>query len=747
MSSSPGSERLLQQQQIHKSHSKSPTGLTGMERPLLPSNPASKKSSQSPNHYKPLPPPPLSQGRRTSLSPPRHQSKPDKPRRSSSIYSRTASTWYTADDPPRAPSLSEHPLPKINSIYKDSRLASVATMSEPQLLLPRTYSPMPTTASKNISSSPSPERAFEQRPSVLLPIPMLHPQVPQKYLNTVSLEKARAVQNASDTEHLLPEELRARMIAKARSSEHIVKLTDQLNEKPQKPGSICKVHEPMTMRLPSMMMLDAETWHRFDPSQAKNNDAYAQTTFVNAAQVNTRWSGSTAIPMSRDQSLSQNSSIPASEVSVDEPERGRTLHRGSRQAVKLHIPRPPSDAAAIASEYTTLVSGPWDGASQTRYNEAETNVELTPQPLFAFKSPGLPPGTMQHRITASATSSVSPKAPAIAGTLHDSDWDAGSLQGTPPPPKNFFPDTDEESEDRSRTGSIPISHSLLDPRQPPEPTLPVVPSSTAVQTTTFDTMVPWITTPKAKKEYRESAYYPYVGRRRYGKAKGTNKTSVKIQPVLAVHVARKPVHPTTPAAAQAQSSKKSTDISDLLTRATNKITDKLTRTAEQDKIQPISPARLHQSVTGVYLGWSEESKEDFDASKPTSAKLHYAAGVFTPRPTVKQTYSHIVTPARPLDERGNALAEQSDDRRIAASRKGSFLGGLLDMSREKGRERRREGIKKTIRLIPNAPAEGLKTRPLLEPKSASDSVVVPAVTEAPPARGIYGRRISGFGLV
>lgn len=732
MANSPSSEKL----QSHKpNNNNSPTALTGMEQTFPTAIASRKKASQSPNHYKPLPPTP-SLGRRISLSPQRRAYRREEvgPRRSSSIYSRTPSAWYSAERAPEVPSVTDFPLPKINSIYRDSILTPSATMSEPQLLLPRTYSPLLSTPSSANTPEASPAPPIEQRPSALLPPPVSRPQLPQNQLHTVSLEKAQAEKHAPGNEHLLPEELRARTIAKARSSEHIMKLSDQMREKPQKPGSAFKVDDPTILRLPSMMMFDAKTWHKFDPSLHKTTETPAQTTEVNAKQLSPRWSGSTAIPMSRDQSQT------GSDVPVDEPERGRTMHRLPRKVVRPPVAQPPSTAV----DYTSLFTGPWDQFETSRScsRDHETAAKLKPQPLFAFNSPGDSPELAQNGFT----SSVSPKGMPI--TSHE-DWDTDdSNSGTPPPPKFFRPEPDDEEDEHSgthsRTGSIPISPPSRNPPAPPG-SFQSRPVQAAGQQASQEHA-------QRKKQYRESAYYPYVGRRRYGKSKNNathNKGSVRAQPSLAMHAARTAAMNTSSPEAQAPSSKKLADVTDLLTRATNKavkIADKLTRTAANDAPSPGSPATIGQSVTAVYLGWSDKSKDDFDATKPVSPKFHYAAGKYGARPEIKPTYTHVVTPARPLDERAVGLAS-SETQRPSHSRKGSILGGLLELSREKGREKRREEIKKTIKLIPNVPAASSVERPTLEAKSASDAVVPRPSEDITPARGIWGRRFSEFGLI
>jgi hypothetical protein len=102
------------------------------------------------------------------------------------------------------------------------------------------------------------------------------------------------------------------------------------------------------------------------------------------------------------------------------------------------------------------------------------------------------------------------------------------------------------------------------------------------------------------------------------------------------------------------------------------------------------------------LGWSTASKSAFDSLHiPNQSKTHKH------NPSQASAYTHTTTPARLLDERnpnGNGVdddRDQQDQSFVSGARRGSInlFATLRDLRRETKAEKRREEIKKSIRVV------------------------------------------------
>lgn len=696
-------------------------------------------------------------------------------RRASSIYSEIEDAWRQYD---QYRDSDEHsPRPVREDYYKASRSIIRRSMSEPQLLLPRTYQPLRPKPSPVLDSelvlSP------EHRPSQLLPPPPVSSQSLLKdQLQTISLAKAKALIDAPGSQHLLPEELRARKLKKSSSVEQIGEFNIKI---PQKPGSAYKPRESPSIRLPSLMMFDASSWSTYDQSKHKamaqqaNSDPHSH-----AGQV--------------PKNVSQDTHGPS------DTDRGRSRHRVPRKPVRpAH--HSPSASEQIATEYANLL--PRHGADTCVRHERDHNsgLGITTDSVYSRQGERSHADSTKRKPATSAVSNVqrlrqqsplsniSPKH--VANRDHSvvpSTYTLDSRPDSTPPPMFATPESPILNERHagadSRTGSIPISppfdteptharqQSLAEmtdlpkPPLPPSPTHPSPPPPEVAAALAQLRAEPQQGSKRRKKD-RESAYYPYVGRRRYGNRKGRAASD----PATASQAAGITRSSST---REAQHARKGSDVLlDKLQRVMDKAGDAAERVVygpdykdraehkqnrpvssypvpiampQQNPTGPASPPHLSQSVTGVYLGWTEESKDDFDASKPVSPKLHYAASTFAPHPVVRPLYEHSVTPARPLDER-KVDSDDAPTMRGRLSRSGSIFGSLIDRRRERGLERRRENIKKSIRMLPANTNTTEISRPELAVKSISDKevpVTRPSLGET--KGGLWGRRISEFGL-
>lgn len=219
----------------------SSSSLSGMEQTVTPFQEFVKRTPPLEDD-KPLPPTPL-QVRRSSLGESTRASSreasPLRPRRTSSVYSRTVSQWIPDSPVWSASDLVDNPLPALPPellrpiAYSASTPQLIETPPDGLLLQPRTYQPLLTTPSPTISRNTTPSPGTDplqegRKFSTLLPTAVDVVNIPKSHLRTVSLEKAKATAGAPGAEHLLPEELRAKSkgktVVKTRSLEPIVKI-------------------------------------------------------------------------------------------------------------------------------------------------------------------------------------------------------------------------------------------------------------------------------------------------------------------------------------------------------------------------------------------------------------------------------------------------------------------------------------------------------------------------------------------
>lgn len=130
--------------------------------------------------------------------------------------------------------------------------------------------------------------------------------------------------------------------------------------------------------------------------------------------------------------------------------------------------------------------------------------------------------------------------------------------------------------------------------------------------------------------------------------------------------------------------------------------------ADSPHLIPSPPsANKSPKSPGISLGWSAAAKHAFDSQHPGSPTLAHRPCHSTNTVHPAALYTHTLLPARPLDERGTGLAE---DEAAAAGgrRRGSLFGSFMDFRQVAKAEKRREEIKKTIRVVqtPEAAGEG-----------------------------------------
>ncbi|KAH0385967.1 hypothetical protein KCU92_g3084, partial [Aureobasidium melanogenum] len=188
--------------------------LNGFEK-SAPSFQSFIRRTPTPNSEKPLPPVPIGETPETS---------PTSFRRTSSIYSRTVSQYAPT---PESWTDEEHLVPTF------FLQPSVYSLSTPELTLgdtpqstvpPRPCAPLITSPSPSPSRtstpSPPPDRFWKEK--LLPPSPQLL-RVATQHIRTVSLDKAKATLRSPGVQPLLPEEMRALAAAKKANQQHIIR--------------------------------------------------------------------------------------------------------------------------------------------------------------------------------------------------------------------------------------------------------------------------------------------------------------------------------------------------------------------------------------------------------------------------------------------------------------------------------------------------------------------------------------------
>jgi len=195
-------------------HSSSSLSSNGFER-SAPSFQSFIRKTPTPNQEKPLPPIPIvetSEAFRISA------------RRTSSIYSRTVSQYAPTPESWRD---EEHLMPTLflqPSVYSLSTPELTLADTTQSIVPPRPCAPLITSPSPSPSrtSTPSPPPDSLWRERLLPPSPQML-RVATQHIRTISLDKAKAALRSPGAQHLLPEEMRALAAARKASQQHIIR--------------------------------------------------------------------------------------------------------------------------------------------------------------------------------------------------------------------------------------------------------------------------------------------------------------------------------------------------------------------------------------------------------------------------------------------------------------------------------------------------------------------------------------------
>ncbi|TKA28138.1 hypothetical protein B0A50_04109 [Salinomyces thailandicus] len=642
--------------------------------------------------------------------------------------------------------------------YSVSTSQLLEKLPQPQMLEPRTYNPLLTTPSPTASrvTTPSPPPPREPRPSVLLPPPPAVAHVPKQHLRMVSLEKAKELMQAPGTVHLLPEELRARSIGKSRSQEPIrIASIDMF-------GGASSPSFTAALAAASPTLVDDHGRERLlSLPRVSGGPVFAHEYPFPPARVSEREELESseifyqqALPLQRNGSPRTGSREKVAQTLGLEDAgetRGRTKTRGPRKVSYDHYLPSAShgssasvasddlfetDAQVIAKEYHSLLSEQYrqpSGSPAPKLLDSEadvrTHMKMVPQPLFHnhTRTSGRGSGgtTTTFRGSESSTSTGYGRASSEVSS-------SGSSAGYGSFPLRLST-TSPEREDgrRSTSGSIPISPpSAAFPRpmavEPPRQPAPQAkkPGSKARRRSSVDNRV--------------SMYYPHIMSRRPRKGKKSKGGSqvekeepVPGLPMLAADIIAQrlqtvettpgssPLHGSPPQVGglrtrgdgpvdYSSSEKANQPLHQRVLRGAAKYADKLTWQAESPhKTQPSEGNAVFQGVASpesphllpslsasgivpstIHLGWSDHAKTSFDQVRSSLQSPRHRPGL---------GITHTQTPARPLDESRSSLHEAAES--TATGRQGSILGGLMESWRESKADKRREDLKRMIRVL------------------------------------------------
>jgi len=338
-----------------------------------------------------------------------------------------------------------------------------------------------------------------------------------------------------------------------------------------------------------------------------------------------------------------------------------------------------------------------------------------PRPLFQTKPPAKLPGAMEG--SSKSFSTCAQRQGSTSGNSYSSSRrSSGSSY-----PFRLSGGRGSSHRRRSTSGSIPIS--------PPSAISPA-PSRPVVQQKSQSP------SRRGSDAARESAFYPYIASRK-GKSKSPKSKRSKVTPHIppmppriAQNVEGKVRAPAIRTFSLDHYEYPRRDSSNIkpkqplfqrFAESAAKYADLLTSPAElpeRRNYEPITSAtvapgsphlvstQVHLPPAQNHLGWSPRTKMAFDETRASIISPRRLLG--HPQTPAVPDYTHVSTPARPLDETRMGLREPESP----TSRRGSIFGGILENWKDTRAEKRREELKKAIKMVPNDGyvATGLKRR-------------------------------------
>ncbi|KAK0897556.1 hypothetical protein LTR91_024056 [Friedmanniomyces endolithicus] len=752
---SPEPTRSLKRPPVVTAASSS-SSLSGMEQ-TMPSFQSFVKRTPPPDQTKPLPPTPLRPRRRSSFSSASSRPSSRGPRRSSSIYGRATSQWDLEADVPAIPSWQTADFTDQDLLLRPIAYSASTPQlhAEPPAQKPladlRTYSPLIHSPSPTISRRTTPSPPPGPRPSILLPPPAGAVHIPKKHLRMVSLEKAKQMLQAPGAVHLLPEELRAQALGRSRSQDPMrIRSFDIMSG---------RVTPPQLPETPTLV--DSQGRERLLSSPRVSLSPVRRPDYLIPAITSPRGDPSSSFHVgsgpSRTMAPLAGQTREASRVKVaqalglgdGDDQRGRARERGPRNMSYDHyMPNRSNTSYESPSEDVPDTTRADDSAgvplpAQRAIPPAIYILRVTAeyQPLFHTKPAARLPETSTGR---SGGASVSP-----FGMRADSGF-AADEQRRSSGARGFFPfrssvSSGSSRERRSTSGSIPISPP---PASSPWPAISVPPEPVATKPRIGSRFR------RTSDDNRVSAYYPHVMSRKKGKSKKDKAgTPALPAPLLAADIIAQrlqapnssrdasPLRTNSPwsgaidrsdaGSLRSNPSSRGSGIPQRLLKTAGKYTDKLTTRASdspsrrhrekeegQDPTSRVaspesphllpSPSSTKPPPATIHLGWSDHAKSAFDEARSSLIPSTRRQPPGGSSGSGGALITHTQTPARPLDETRDGLAEAGPESptSLMGGRKGSVFGGLMEGWREGKAEKRRLELKKIIRVITPAMAEG-----------------------------------------
>lgn len=668
-------------------HNSSNSSLSGLEQ-SIPSFRDFVTRTPSLDETKPLPPTPLIPRRSISTATGSSQPSTHNARRSSSIYSRTPSQWMDDVPPRQSIDLLENPLPTLQPIAY-SRSTPQLSQQQPRAFEPLIAEPSPT-VSRSSTPSPSPS---DGRPSVLLPIPLAKVNIPKKHLRTVSLEKAKEAMFAPGVVHLLPEELRAQSTRTGLDVPGAgTSMPRSKSQEPVRLSSIDILGNNQCGLPPNTAPTLVDSQGRDRLAVTSGSKRMSTDLHRNARPEHVFTQVQNQAVTTKPQQIPQARHDRTASLQAQDESRGRTRQRRAPPIAKYaFVAQTKSNTEdsseeeevtrqKIASTYRPMGQDPYRQQSYSpgtratdsdNSDEVRVHMKMIPQALFhGLKPPAGVPGTVSGK--------------------HDSAHSAGNF--------NYSSQTSESGPSPGRSsGNFPLRLSLSPGpghrRRSTSGSIPISPPSfIAPPQTRGNPSLRGSNKPGSRKASAEADIIAQVLQGPMTFAQSTARVE------SAPKVSHRPLR------SNASSDKSSKPKYQRLADKTTYFAERLTRPfnssdAPDDEEAPrpsassphLLPSPTNDSkVPTVYLGWSDKAKSTFDTmrSSAPSQKNH------------RPVFEHIVAPAKPLDGRTEGLAEPE-----SPTRRPSLFGSVLDGWRESKANKRREDLKKSIKVVQQAPVE------------------------------------------
>lgn len=713
-SPNPRSRTPPQRPQLLGSGSSS-SSLSGLEQ-TVPSFQSFVKRTPSKDSNKPLPPTPSLAAKRSEGS-----LIDSYFRRSSSIYSRSPSEWDTESisgwqieqEPEVGPPLLLQPVAYSVSTPDLSYKNDAPPLLEPRVFSPLLISPSPTVSTFTVDRV---ESVHEPEPMPNVASKARQPRSPHQSLmppnrpkaETISLEKAKQALKAPGAVPLLPEELRAQALKKTRSQGHIREVRlDSIDifaagGKGPQPPPLATLIDPqgrkralLTPPIETATPAEEYPFLNIEAIAAKSAVPYAKAFHVGDGPVR-----SMAPPVAHARTVSRE------HVGLFPQDNDSDVSRGRQKQRRLSHNAGQADTVAQAY-HSLLTQQQTRQASQSSGWSSDDSVrmrmKMIPQPLFQSKQI---PGSRQPGGLSSSQSLFSVPGSHRRG---GSDSSASSKRSTGFHLRLSPPTSTRTS---SITGMIPISPP--DDHNPRRSRPAPIDTDAGKQQKTQTLKLPKSKSHLSRNKSHD-AFYPRFLRMKSSKKEAQKRAEDLKQamqpgkPLLAADIVALKLKtpdstPNTSPLANSPSLARTTSIGSTSDKGRRPIWERVAKNVAKgrrrssnqahDSTQKMSPGAFApspdsphlfpspvQNTTLPMLGWTDSTKSRFDkAVTPTHSPI-------------RSNFTHVIGPPKPLDDSGDELAG------LQSSRRPTLIGNVLDSWRENKAQKRREDLKRMIKVV------------------------------------------------